>query len=134
MSNPSPARSSLNTASRQANEERRECPRLAHQLRVTAGGLALATTNLSTSGLQVECPGLLYGLLQPEAESRSMQLSMQFPDGQTVHVRCEVVYVAYYGYDYLLGLRFAEFEGEGRNILRGYCVDYGGPEFAAHAA
>ena len=104
-------------------EERRSCPRSPSQLRVEAGGVHLATTNVSTSGMQLSCPALLFGLLQPHLERGTLEATLQLLPDVAVPVRCAVVYVAHYGYEYLLGARFVEFEGDGLALFGRHCLE-----------
>jgi len=103
--------------------DRRTCPRSPSRLRVEAGGVHLATTNVSTSGMQLSCPALLFGLLQPHLERGTLEATLQLLPDVAVPVRCAVVYVAHYGYEYLLGARFVEFEGDGLALLRRHCLE-----------
>ena len=113
-----------------AGEDRRGCPRLSATLRVEAAGVNLATTNVSTSGMQLSCPGLLFGLLQPALERGTLDAKVELGPDVTVTVRCGVVYVAHYGYEYLLGARFVEFEGDGFELFRRYCLEGDGTQTA----
>jgi hypothetical protein len=94
------------------------------RLRVEAGGVSMTTTNVSLTGLQLSCPGLLFGLLSPALEAGSLDVTLKFPDStDTARARCTVIYVAHYGYEYLIGVRFGEFEADGFEVLRRECFE-----------
>jgi hypothetical protein len=83
----------------------------------------MVTTNVSLAGLQLVCPALVLGLLSRALETGEIDVTLTLPGDVAVQARCEVVYVSHYGYEYLIGARFVEFEGEGFERLREQCLD-----------
>jgi hypothetical protein len=97
-------------------------------MRVEAAEVSLATTNVSLSGMQLSCPALLFGLLQPALDRGTLELSLLLPDESVARCACAVVYVSHYGYQYLVGVTFLAFEGDGYERFRRACLDPPGPE------
>jgi len=114
-----------------ADSDRRECPRLASRLNVQIGDLAVITTNISLTGVQVSCPLVfLEGLLRA-LKSNPVTVTIEFPGECTVRARCRVAYVEDYGDDYLAGLRFESFEANGFAVLEAHCRQHAAKERAA---
>ncbi len=105
-----------------AADERRSDQRVETWLRAEANGVQVWVTNASGGGMQLRCPALVFGLLQPAVETG--ELAVVVRDGEEVEIptRCAVVYLAYYGYDYLLGVRFVQVDDEAYAQYRRHCL------------
>jgi hypothetical protein len=75
-------------------------------LRAEANGVQVWVANASGGGMQLRCPALVFGLLQPAVETGELAVVLRDGGEAAIPTRCAVVYLAYYGYDYLLGVRF----------------------------
>lgn len=98
--------------------EQRHHPRIPASLRVELGGFEFSTTNISVTGLQVACPGMIFDLLSDELEAA--ELVVVLPDQKRVRGRCRLVYASEWNDEYLLGLEFANFEDNGHELLNTY--------------
>ena len=98
--------------------EQRHHPRIPASLRVEFGGFEFSTTNISVTGLQVVCPSMIFDLLSDELEAT--ELVVVLPDQQRVRGRCRLIYASEWNEEYLLGLEFASFEENGRELLKSY--------------
>lgn len=116
-----------------AGEDRRGDPRQEVLLRAEANGVVLWTTNVSSGGMQLRCPALVFGLLQPGVESGELSVLLWAADDVSISMRCAVVYLAHYGYDYLLGVRFAGVAEDDYALYRRHCLGDAGPEVEADA-
>jgi len=92
-------------------------------MRVDAGGVGLTTTNVSLRGMQLSCPGLLFGLLQPALDRGTVELTLFLPDNTAARTACAVAYVSHYGYEYLIGVSFLAFEDDGYERFRRACLE-----------
>ncbi len=114
-------------------EDRRGDPRQEVLLRAEANGVVLWTTNLSSGGMQLRCPALVFGLLQPGVESGELSILLWADADVSISMRCAVVYLAHYGYDYLLGVRFAGVAEDEYARYRRHCLGYAEPDVEASA-
>lgn len=111
-----------------AGEDRRGDPRLEVLLRAEANGVVLWATNVSSGGMQLRCPALVFGLLQPGVESGELSILLWAADEVSIPLRCAVVYLAHYGYDYLLGVRFAGVTEDDYALYRRHCLGEAGAD------
>jgi hypothetical protein len=106
----------------EGQEDRRASPRRSTQLRVVADGVKLTAVNVSRRGMQLSCPALLFGLLQPSVDAGPVSLEIDLPEGSTTILPARIVYAAHYRYEYLVGVCFTVTAGEAyQAFLRG-CV------------
>jgi hypothetical protein len=116
-----------------AGEDRRGDPRQEVLLRAEANGVVLWTTNVSSGGMQLRCPALVFGLLQPGVESGELSILLWAAADVSIPMRCAVVYLAHYGYDYLLGVRFAGVAEDDYARYRRHCLGESGADVEADA-
>lgn len=105
-----------------SGEDRRSSYRLDALLRAEANGVVLWTTNVSSGGMQLRCPALVFGLLQPGVDTGELSVLLRLTDEVSIPIRCAVVYLAHYGYDYLLGVRFAGIAEDDYTLYRRHCL------------
>ena len=105
-----------------SGEDRRSSSRLDVLLRAEANGVVLWTTNVSSGGMQLRCPALVFGLLQPGVDTGELSVLLRLTDEVSIPIRCAVVYLAHYGYDYLLGVRFAGIAEDDYALYRRHCL------------
>ena len=101
-------------------DNQRLCRRHPVHLPVQACDMALYTTNLSASGLQLACPNSEVGTLARKLEGDSLGAAITLEDGRTVNAQCQLVYAAEHADEHLLGLRILRFEADGERALKDY--------------
>ena len=109
--------------------ERRDIPRFKAILDVQLQGLRVSTNNICISGAQVSCPSMNFEFLSPELASEAINATVMLPGDKRIQCVCLTEYVTDYGDEYLIGLKFTEFEGNGKELLTEYLLQYGGAEF-----
>ena len=100
--------------------ERRHKLRLTKRLEVTAKEVTLYTTNLSGTGIQVECPRTRLSQLGDGLESKLLIVVVALPDGGSLKARCRVVYLADWADDLLIGLEFEKFAEGGEQAWQDF--------------
>lgn len=111
------------------SSDKRQEPRVRVALPVRVRGFSLTTVNLSVSGTQLSCPPMIYSLIGDQLKVPPVELELVLPGG-SVAAEAEVLYASGYEDEYLLGVRFVAFPGEGRRQLVDYLVATGGAQFA----
>lgn len=61
---------------------------------------------------------MIFDLLSDELDAA--ELVVVLPDQQRVRGQCRLVYASEWNDEYLLGLQFASFEDDGREVLKAY--------------
>ncbi len=102
------------------SEDKRVAARVPATLRAELMGFALTTTNVSTTGMQLSCPNMIYDFLSDELDSSELAITLNLPENQVVRFTCEVAYVSEWSDEYLLGIHIKEFEGDGSRLLEDY--------------
>ncbi len=102
------------------SEDKRVAARVSATLRAEIMGFVLTTTNVSTTGMQLSCPTMIYGFLADELDSSELGITLNLTEDQVVRFTCEVAYVSEWSDEYLLGVRIKEFEGDGNRLLEDY--------------
>jgi len=102
------------------SDERRIASRFSRRLQATAGDVVLHTSNLSASGVQLECPALRLARFRGQLDDDTVDLTLALPDGGRVRARVKVAYVSEYDDEYLIGVQFERFEGAGEATWRSY--------------
>lgn len=93
--------------------EQRRAPRFARQLSVDINGLEIFTTDISASGLQVECPTMRFSAFKRAAPNNEVTLAVLMPHEDTrVTVRGQVRYADPTGDAYLIGIQFLSFAAQ----------------------
>lgn len=105
-----------------AAEDRRGERRVDVVFPAEANGVVLWTTNASRGGMQLRCPALVFGLLQPHVETGKLYIQLRVTDQRSIALGCAVVYLAHYGYDYLLGVRLANVTAGDYALYRQHCL------------
>ncbi len=110
--------------------ERRNCPRLKSHSVVRIGSLAVKTTNISLTGIQISCPAMLLDDLLRVLDRQPVEVTLTFPDQMAAKAVCNVSYLEDYGSEYLAGLKFKAFEADGFEVLKSKCSYYGAQKTA----
>lgn len=93
--------------------DRRTAPRLTKQIPIRVGHAEFTSTNLSRSGLQFGCPSMWKLRLQPILDAGAMTATIHLPDDQEVTFDGKVVYSSAVDDEYLVGIEFTGFHGDG---------------------
>mgnify|MGYP006283991319 CR=1 FL=1 len=102
-------------------EERRVAPRFKRQLQVSIGELRLETTNVSESGLQLVCPELWLRRLKRAMDNERIDLVIRVGADLDTKVRGRVAYISEAGDEYLIGVAFERFDGDGEAAWKALC-------------
>jgi len=101
--------------------ERRSSTRVRKFLDVEVGGVKAHTTNVSETGVQLSCPTLrLRRLREAHASDDGLRLTVTLPGGEAVSARARIAHETDYGSEFLLGIRFERFDGDGESLWRTY--------------
>jgi hypothetical protein len=97
--------------------EKRRHPRYAVALPVSLRGLPLWTRNLSSSGLQVSCPAMNFGLLFGSGPREELEIELSAPNRRCLRLGCRVVYASQHGDEHLVGLEILRMSEADRTEL-----------------
>ena len=92
--------------------EKRRHPRYRVCLDAMVQGFELSTANLSVAGMQLVCPVMFYELIKSELKADVVEVSLSLPDGKLVNAGFEVVYIAEWNDEMLIGSNFTRLEGD----------------------
>ncbi len=92
--------------------EKRRHPRYRVRLDARVRGFEMSTANLSVSGMQLVCPAMIYELIKNEFKTDTVEISLSLPDDQQVNAEFEVVYIAEWDDEILIGSRFTRPNGD----------------------
>ncbi|MCC7413545.1 MAG: PilZ domain-containing protein [Gammaproteobacteria bacterium] len=102
------------------SDERRVAQRFSRRLRTEVGSLALYTSNVSATGIQLVCPGHSLTRFRGMIDEEHAQITLTLTDGRPVQARCKLAYVSEHDDEYLLGLHFERFDGDGAAVWTSY--------------
>ena len=111
-----------------AAPERRVEPRVSRRLPVTILGFKLESTNVASSGMQVECPGRRLPLLRAQWDPSAAPLQAVLPDGETIDATCAVSYVCECDDDFLIGLSFVHLDERSARLWEAYVLEVNRPD------
>ena len=100
--------------------EKRQHPRFNAGLKAKIKGVSLATKDVSISGMQLACLGMIYDLIARHLKAPPVTVELALPGGQDVRADCSLAYVSDYGDEYLIGLRFERFEDGGQELFENF--------------
>jgi hypothetical protein len=101
------------------SDDKRSAPRYARQHPVYLNYAELLTTNVSLTGMQLECPELRIHRIRPQLDMGTVELEIHL-DRDQLKATCDVSYVSPYGDEFLIGVEFERFEGKGKEVWASY--------------
>ena len=101
-------------------EEVRRAPRYSRRLRVELDGGTIWTSNLSEGGMQLAIPDLEMDRFRERLADGAVDLEIFLPGGERLCAQCRVAYLSEYDDEYLVGVKFVSFSGDGRDRFADY--------------
>ncbi|RME32575.1 MAG: PilZ domain-containing protein [Gammaproteobacteria bacterium] len=101
-------------------EESRRAPRYSRRLRVDLEGGTIWTSNLSDGGMQLAIPELEMDRFRKRLSDGVVELDIHLPGGERLSAQCRVAYLSEYDDEYLVGVKFLSFSGDGRDRYTDY--------------
>ena len=95
-------------------DEKRQHPRYHAGLKAKIKGVSLATKDVSVTGMQLACLGMIYDLVASHLNTPPVTVELSLPGEQNVRVDCSLAYLSDYGDEYLIGLQFEDFKDDGQ--------------------
>jgi hypothetical protein len=102
-------------------DERRIATRFRRQLKVSIGDLQLETSNVSESGLQLVCPPLWLRRLKRSIQNARLELGIRIGEDLQVTATGRVAYISEAGDEFLVGVAFEHFAGDGERTWKACC-------------
>lgn len=102
-------------------DERRIATRFRRQLQVSIGDLQLETSNVSESGLQLVCPPLWLRRLKRNIQNDRLELCIRIGEELQATVTGRVAYISEAGDEFLVGVAFEHFAGDGERAWKACC-------------
>lgn len=91
--------------------------RINRELPARIANTIVSVKNITRSGLQAACPGMLFDFLAPALRSGTTDIAITLGDNEVARMQCRVVYVSQCGDEYLMGLEFTAFEQNSESLL-----------------
>ena len=107
--------------------ELRQHARYSRQIEVQIKHLVLLTTNVSLSGIQLECPALRYRGFQAACKDNHVVMKLTLPGSdELIDIKGQVVYTSPVEDDYLIGIDLVGFTKIGMPIWKSYIASLRG--------
>jgi len=103
--------------------ERRVQTRLSRRLPVTMLGFKLESTNVTSGGMQLECPARRLALLRAQWDPGATPLRAELPGGETIDAVCAVSYVCECEDDFLIGLGFVHLDERSARLWEAHILN-----------
>ena len=104
--------------------ERRTAPRLTKQLPIRVGHAEFASTNVSQTGLQFSCPTMWKLRIQSILDAGAITADVELPDQTSVTFDGKIIYSSEVDDEYLVGVEFTGFHGDGEQAWNVFVDTY----------
>ena len=110
----------------------RRYTRLRLNMRVRLHGMYMLTNDVSFTGAQLSCPAMKFDIIRHKlAGATELPIELHAGDDR-IPVVGRLMYASDYGDEYLLGVSFMKFPGDGQARLESFLLTEAGPEALAH--
>jgi hypothetical protein len=107
--------------------EHRDIQRYSALIEISVNKIKIPSTNISNGGMQLICDRMTCNMLKRQIKDDMTGITIPIPKGITIEVSCKVAYISIYDdSEYLVGLEFETFSGDGKDTLERYIKENAG--------
>lgn len=109
------------------SSENRENERYTALFQVTVKNITIPSTNISLGGMQLICDRITCNMLKRQVKDDIADISIPLSKDSRIDITCNVSYISPYDdKEFLIGLEFVEYVGDGKAILEAYINENAG--------